>query len=158
MFAYGIEGYLPRWSSDLASVVADHGRRLRALIGRPLSCVWQVWDTTEDDAELRVLRGQFHQRPRASGGTPCAELSGRTSTGMHSWPVKREQGVHYFGSVAIWMRLPQVSSRTALVTSPISRGSWVKRTPRPRRRSYSAWTSSTANWASGMPSWTRASR
>ncbi|WP_394428133.1 hypothetical protein [Streptomyces sp. SGAir0957] len=49
MFAYGIEGYLPRWSSDLASVVADHGRRLRALIGRPLSRVWQVWDTEDDE-------------------------------------------------------------------------------------------------------------
>ncbi len=40
--------------------------------------------------------------------------------------------------VAIWIRLPQVSSRTAVVTGPISRGSWVKRTPWPRRRSYSA--------------------
>src|SRR5919107_2258502 len=38
---------------------------------------------------------------------------------------------------AIWMRLPQVSSRTAVVTGPISAGCWVKRTPRPLRRSNS---------------------
>ena len=50
-----------------------------------------------------------------------------------------------WGWVAIWIRLPQVSSKTAVVTGPISRGSWVKRTPRARRRSYSAGTSSTAN-------------
>ena len=64
----------------------------------------------------------------------------------------------YCGWVAIWMRLPQVSLKTAVVTGPISRGSWVKRTPRPRSRSYSAVTSSTANWASGMPSPTSVSR
>jgi len=47
--------------------------------------------------------------------------------------------------LAIWIRLPQVSSNTAVVTDGISSGSWVKRTPRARSRSYSALTSSTAN-------------
>lgn len=64
----------------------------------------------------------------------------------------------YAGWVAIWIRLPQVSSKTAVVTGPMSSGSWRKRTPSPRRRSYSASTSATANWASGMPSSRRASR
>ena len=40
--------------------------------------------------------------------------------------------------LAIWIRLPQVSSKTAVVTGPISVGSWVKRTPSPVSRSYSA--------------------
>ena len=34
---------------------------------------------------------------------------------------------------AIWIRLPQVSSKTAVVTGPISVGSWVKRTPSSRQ-------------------------
>ena len=58
---------------------------------------------------------------------------------------------------AIWMRLPQVSSKTAVVTGPISVGGWVNRTPRPLSRSNSAWTSSTANDVYGMPSATSAS-
>src|SRR4051794_13348956 len=58
--------------------------------------------------------------------------------------------------LAIWMRLPHVSSRTAVVTGPIVRGSWVNVTPRPRSRSYSALTSSTANEVNGIPSATRA--
>lgn len=76
-----------------------------------------------------------------------------------SVPARRElRPAGYWGSVASWIRLPQVSSKTAVVTGPISSGSCVKRTPRSRRRSYSAVTSSTANWASGMPSSTSASR
>jgi hypothetical protein len=35
---------------------------------------------------------------------------------------------------AIWIRLPQVSSKTAVVTGPISAGSCVKRTPKSRSR------------------------
>ena len=49
-----------------------------------------------------------------------------------------------------------MSSSTAVVTGPISVGSWVKRTPSPRSRSNSAWTSSTANAVNGMPSATSA--
>jgi hypothetical protein len=60
------------------------------------------------------------------------------------------------GSVAIWIRLPQVSSNTAVSTGPILTGSCVKRTPSAVRRSCSAKTSSTANWAAGIPSATRA--
>ena len=59
--------------------------------------------------------------------------------------------------VAIWIRLPQVSSKTAVVTGPIAVGGWVKRTPRATRRSCSAWTSATANDVYGMPSATSAS-
>src|SRR4051812_25994468 len=46
--------------------------------------------------------------------------------------------------LAIWIRLPQVSSRTAVVTRPICAGSCVKVTPRSRRRAASACTSGTA--------------
>ena len=61
-------------------------------------------------------------------------------------------------TAAIWIRLPQVSSSTAVVTpGPISAGSWVKRTPAALSRSYSARTSSTANEVNGMPSATSAS-
>ena len=59
--------------------------------------------------------------------------------------------------LAIWTRLPQVSSRTAVVTSPMSSGSWVNRTPRSDRRWCSAATSSTVNMVTGMPSATSAS-
>ena len=45
-----------------------------------------------------------------------------------------------------------MSSSTAVVTVPISSGSWVKRTPSRRSRSYSACTSSTAKAVAGMPS------
>ena len=41
-------------------------------------------------------------------------------------------------TAAIWMRLPQVSSRTAVVTGPIVSGAWVNRTPSAESRSYSA--------------------
>ena len=47
--------------------------------------------------------------------------------------------------LAIWIRFPHVSSRTAVVTDGISSGSCVKRTPSARSRSHSAFTSSTAN-------------
>ncbi|MFI0240285.1 hypothetical protein [Streptomyces sp. NPDC016845] len=49
MFDFGIEGYRPRWSSGRSSVVAGHGHRLRALVGRPLTCVWLVWDLEDDE-------------------------------------------------------------------------------------------------------------
>ena len=48
--------------------------------------------------------------------------------------VPRAVGSHGLGRpiAAIWIRLPQVSSSTAVVTGPISAGSWVKRTPSAR--------------------------
>ena len=50
------------------------------------------------------------------------------------------------------MRLPQVSSNTALVTGPISVAPCVKRTPSPLSRSDSVRTSWTVNEANGMRS------
>src|SRR4029453_8907477 len=55
------------------------------------------------------------------------------------------------------MRLPQVSSNTAVVTGPIVSGSCVNTTPLEVSRWYSAWTSVTANEVYGMPSATSAS-
>ncbi|MGP3638470.1 hypothetical protein ACTU45_35120 [Streptomyces sp. 24-1644] len=44
MFNFGIESYLPQWLNDGSAVVAGHGQQLRALIGRPLTHAWLVWD------------------------------------------------------------------------------------------------------------------
>ena len=55
------------------------------------------------------------------------------------------------------MRLPQVSSNTAVVTGPMSAGSWVNRTPRPASRSYSACDVVDRERVNGMPSATSAS-
>jgi len=52
-------------------------------------------------------------------------------------PFQRK-GSSAYASCTIWIRLPQVSSRTAVVTSPISVGSWVNLTPFDRSRSNSA--------------------
>ena len=54
-------------------------------------------------------------------------------------------------SCAIWIRLPHVSSNTAVFTGPISVGPCVNCTPSPTRRSYSACTSSTAKLVTGIP-------
>ena len=51
----------------------------------------------------------------------------------------------------IWIRLPQVSSKTAIVTGPISVGSIVKVTPSDFSFSYSARMSVTPKDAAGMP-------
>lgn len=58
----------------------------------------------------------------------------------------------------IWIRFPQVSSNTAVVTGPMAVGGWVKTTPSPVSRSYSARTSATAKAVNGIPSATSASR
>src|SRR3954453_17810382 len=50
---------------------------------------------------------------------------------------------------AIWMRLPQVSSNTAMVTGPMAVGFVGNTTPRPFSRSYSCRTSSTPNIVAG---------
>lgn len=54
------------------------------------------------------------------------------------------------------MRLPHVSSNTAVVTGPISVGGCVKRTPRAASRRYSPATSSTPKDVNGIPSCTSA--
>src|SRR3954447_4792761 len=71
----------------------------------------------------------------------------------------QDQAVDGLGHVviaAIWMRFPQVSSRTAVVTGPADSGACVNRTPSADSRSYSCSTSSTANEVNGIPSSTRA--
>ena len=62
------------------------------------------------------LPGDPHRRP------------GRGRAGPGLTVVRRQ------ACPAIWIRLPQVSSRTAVVTGPRLCGSWVKRTPSARSR------------------------
>src|SRR3954454_25374 len=65
--------------------------------------------------------------------------------------------VHYASlACAIWIKLPHVSSSTAVMTAPRSVGGWMKRTPSLVNRSCSATTSASANDANGMPSSTSA--
>ncbi|MGW6444548.1 hypothetical protein [Lentzea sp. NPDC055074] len=49
MFDYGIKGYEPAWQNGAASVMASHGDRLRALVGRRLTNAWLVWDAEDDE-------------------------------------------------------------------------------------------------------------
>ncbi|MFI8892527.1 hypothetical protein [Streptomyces paradoxus] len=57
MFDFGIESYRPHWLNGRLAVEAGHGRRLRALIGRPLAHAWLVWDVQDDEwfADCPVL-------------------------------------------------------------------------------------------------------
>ena len=59
---------------------------------------------------------------------------------------------HRSGCEAIWIRFPQVSSKMAVVTGPISVGGCTMWTPSASSRSHSACTSSTANEVAGIPS------
>ncbi|WP_060905601.1 hypothetical protein [Streptomyces scabiei] len=49
MFDFGIENYRPQWLNGRPAVVAGHGQQLRALIGRPLTHAWLVWDVRDDE-------------------------------------------------------------------------------------------------------------
>jgi hypothetical protein len=49
VFDFGIGGYRPHWLNGRLAVEAGHGRRLRALIGRPLARAWLVWDVQDDE-------------------------------------------------------------------------------------------------------------
>ncbi|WP_181763570.1 hypothetical protein [Streptomyces albidus (ex Kaewkla and Franco 2022)] len=49
MFNFGIESYRPQWLNGRSTVVARHGEQLRALIGRPLTRVWLVWDVQDNE-------------------------------------------------------------------------------------------------------------
>lgn len=49
MFDFGIDGYRPRWLNDRSAILAAHGERLQALIGRSLTRVWLVWDSQDDE-------------------------------------------------------------------------------------------------------------
>lgn len=46
---FGIENYSPRWLNGIAGIRATHAQRLRTLIGRPLTRLWLVWDTQDDE-------------------------------------------------------------------------------------------------------------
>ncbi|WP_030370629.1 hypothetical protein [Streptomyces rimosus] len=46
---FGIENYTPHWLSGIADIRAAHAQSLRALIGRPLTRLWLVWDTQDDE-------------------------------------------------------------------------------------------------------------
>ncbi len=49
MFNFGIESYRPQWLNGRSAVVAGHGQQLHALIGRPLTHVWLVWDVQDNE-------------------------------------------------------------------------------------------------------------
>ncbi|MFB7245640.1 hypothetical protein ACFCYX_24655 [Streptomyces populi] len=49
MFDFGIENYRPQWLNGDSEVVVAHGLRLRALVGRPLTRAWLVWDVQDDE-------------------------------------------------------------------------------------------------------------
>lgn len=59
---------------------------------------------------------------------------------------------HDLGCPAMWMRFSHVSWNTAVVTGPTTRGGWVKVTPRPTNRSFSAASFSTPIEVNGIPS------
>jgi hypothetical protein len=48
VFNYGIPGYEPHWIRERPTVAAAHGERLAALVGRPLTSGWVVWDMDDD--------------------------------------------------------------------------------------------------------------
>ncbi|MFF3565799.1 hypothetical protein ACFYXS_37810 [Streptomyces sp. NPDC002574] len=49
VFDFGIEGYRPEWLNGHSAVAASRGEQLRALIGRPLTHVWLVWEVPNDE-------------------------------------------------------------------------------------------------------------
>ncbi|MFJ7212798.1 hypothetical protein [Amycolatopsis sp. NPDC098790] len=49
MFNFGIESYRPQWLNGRSTVAAGHGKHLRALIDRPLTHAWLVWDVRGDE-------------------------------------------------------------------------------------------------------------
>jgi hypothetical protein len=112
--------------------LARNGETIRSLLRRSRPGDWVVFPEG-------ALTGYFPGEDDylASTGPVEVEAAPRSIDVMrwgHPWP-----------GLAIWIRLPHVSSRTAVVTGCISSGSCVKRTPSARSRSYSAFTSSTAN-------------
>lgn len=48
MSDFDIRTYAPDWSCGRATIAARHGSRLRALIGRPLTRAWLLWDVPND--------------------------------------------------------------------------------------------------------------
>jgi hypothetical protein len=67
--------------------------------------------------------------------------AGSTTGGPYgSWAVAawNRASLEAYASCTIWRRLPQVSSKTAVVTLPISVGFWVNFTPFDSSRSNSA--------------------
>ena len=115
-----------------------------------------VWSSPTTGSTRPTQAGSRSSASRASSASSSRSRSPRSAP-PRAAPAGSRSGPHRAQPIwAIWMRLPQVSSRTAVVTGPISVGSWVKWTPRPRSRSNSAWTSATPNEVYGMPSSTSA--
>jgi hypothetical protein len=49
VFEFDIESYRPQWLRGHSVITAAHGRRLRALIGRPLTHAWLAWDFQDNE-------------------------------------------------------------------------------------------------------------
>lgn len=148
-------GYVERDSVELhlsASEAHDrhHGAEVY-LFGSDADAVFAAWSASgvkvaidPHDTDYGLREFAFVERDGRRTG------SARHSPRPDAAPADRER--HLCGTVerayfraASWMRLPHVSSKTALVTGPISSGSWVNRTRRARSRLCSARMSSTAD-------------
>jgi hypothetical protein len=78
-----------------------------------------------------IPHGNRRTRPAVAGNSPQLQCRPR----QPAVPVGRDirRAGRSWLVVAIWIRLPQVSSNTAVVTAPIATGSWVNRTPSPAK-------------------------
>src|SRR4029453_4876931 len=111
---------------DRRAVVAREGRRVHAEVLRQVEHPHRLEPHGTSPFPL------FPVRPgRSAPGWPASRLP----VGERSRTGGDVRGCY---ALAIWIRLPQVSSSTAVVTAPMSSGSWVNRTPRPRSRWNSA--------------------
>ncbi len=114
-------------ASSISSAVRRPRRRRTAGAARSwATCIRSSW---------RGADGCVLPRHRPSSGRLPARRSvcSTTSKARRTSSMRRATTAAESGHVvlAIWMRLPQVSSKTAVVTGPISRGCWVNRTPSP---------------------------
>ena len=126
------------------AVPAGHARRGRA--GRRADGA----DLPRPAARLAARGARLAERGAAGSasvavGRRAATPSPDTRAGSRSETTETFRNRATYFWLAICIRLPHVSSSTAVVTVGISSGSCVNRTPSARSRSYSALTSSTAN-------------
>lgn len=110
-------------------------------------------DRTASIGWVRPSAGICSPAAAEAASTTTPDCPCRTPPVRIKGDIERSAGTGWPQSylLAIWMRLPQVSSSTAMVTPPMSTGSWVKRTPSARSRSNSARALSTASDVNGMP-------
>lgn len=110
-------------------------------------------DRTGSIGWVRPSAGICSPAAAEAASTTTPDCPCRTPPVRIKGDIERSAGTGWPQSylLAIWMRLPQVSSSTAMVTPPMSTGSWVKRTPSARSRSNSARALSTASDVNGMP-------